>query len=334
MRILMITHYFYPRIGGVEKVIMELVENLPEHTISIITEKHESNLKDIEKFNSWTKVYRFQYPHKKYIGLIYIWKWIFNNRKLIKESDIIHIHDVFVWYLPFRFLYFSKPVYTTFHGWEGKLPIPITSLIQKRIAFLFSKKVIIVGKYLEKYYKLKADVITYNGTNIDKKQTQKIPDSFVYVGRLSDDTGLDLILTAISNSNNIKIEFLGDGELRNKCSQYGRVRGFVERPSDFLSKAEYCFAGGYLTILEAFAHKCLVFVCYQNSLKEDYFKNSPFSKYMIIAESPEELIRKIKFYQTHKNQKIKKIEAAYRWVQDQTWENLTKQYKKLWAMRS
>jgi len=36
------------------------------------------------------------------------------NRQLLQNADIIHCHDVFYWYLPFRFLYPHKPVFTPF----------------------------------------------------------------------------------------------------------------------------------------------------------------------------------------------------------------------------
>jgi hypothetical protein len=47
---------------------------------------------------------------------------MWNNRDLIKEADIIHCHDVFFWYLPFRFLFPQKKVYIPFHGYEGNNP--------------------------------------------------------------------------------------------------------------------------------------------------------------------------------------------------------------------
>ena len=97
------------------------------------------------------------------MGLVYIWFWLFKNKKLIKETNIIHCHDVFIWYLPFRFLYPHKKVYTTFHGWEGTWPIPWQNILQKRLANKLSNGTIAVGKYIGKYYGIKADKIIYGG---------------------------------------------------------------------------------------------------------------------------------------------------------------------------
>jgi glycosyltransferase involved in cell wall biosynthesis len=332
MKILMLTHYFYPRIGGVEKVVKKLSENLKGHEVSIITEKHDEMLKDVEDFNRWTVVHRFSYPHKKFIGLLYIWKWMWTKRKLIEKSDIVHVHDVFIWYLPFRILFPFKPVYMTYHGWEGELPIPLQSLIQKKLAYYLSKKTMVVGKHLEKYNHIKADAITYNGMDIPNKVSKKIRDTFVYVGRLSRETGLHLVLDTLSQLKNIDIEFIGDGELREECVRYGKVHGFIQDPTPYLAKAEFCFAGGYLTALDAFANKCFVFVCYQNKIKEDYFKMAPFAKYMVIEDSSDALLKRLKYYKTQKKQRIKQVEEAYNWVKDKTWEKVVDQYKMVWGI--
>jgi glycosyltransferase involved in cell wall biosynthesis len=334
MKIIMLSNFFSPRIGGVEKVVERLCEELKGHEVTIVTEKHEESLKDVEKFNEWTTVHRLEYPKKKYIGLLYIWKWMFVNRKLIKNTDLIHIHDVFIWYLPFRFLFPFKPVYMTYHGWEGKLPVPISSLIQKKLAYYLTKGTICVGAYLEKYYGIKAIQISYGGTDIPKKLTKKTSNSFVYVGRLSEDTGLSIILQSLEKLENYTIEFCGDGPLKSQCEKYGRVHGFVKDPSPYLAKAEFCLAGGFLTILESFANKCLVLVCYQNEIKEDYFKMAPFAKYMVIEGSPKKLSKKIHYYKTHKREKEKLVESAYNWVKDQSWENVADQYRQLWGINN
>lgn len=131
--------------GGVERHIREVGLSLRKkgHSITIISEES------------------IKYPKIKFIGLLYIWLWLWRNRKLIKETDIVHCHDVFIWYLPFRFLYYQKPVYTTFHGWEGVWPIPWKNIFLKRLAARFSRGTIAVGGYIEKYYGIKADKIIY-----------------------------------------------------------------------------------------------------------------------------------------------------------------------------
>ena len=145
MKILFMSRYKWPHVGGVEKHVYELVKRLKVkgNGVKIISEE------DIRQ------------PHIKFLGLIYIWFWMFRNRKLIENADIVHCHDVFIWYLPFRFLYPKKPVYTTFHGWEGIWPIPWKNILSKRLATKLSWGTFAVGHYIEKYYGIRADKITY-----------------------------------------------------------------------------------------------------------------------------------------------------------------------------
>lgn len=149
MRILFLARRVWPKIGGVEKHIGELSKVLKKkgHKVKIISEK------DIN------------YPNIKILGLLFIWFWFLRNRKLIEEADIIHCHDIFIWYLPFRFIYFKKPVYTTFHGWEGVWPIPLKNILIRRMANRLSSGTIAIGKYIEKFYGIKADIILYGGQN-------------------------------------------------------------------------------------------------------------------------------------------------------------------------
>jgi len=145
MNILFLVQHKWPHVGGVEKHVYEVSKRLKEsgQKVNIISEE------DIKC------------PKIKYLGLLYIWFWFFKNINLIKKSDIVHCHDVFIWYLPFRFLFPKKPVYTTFHGWEGKYPIPFKNIFLKRLANKLSMGSIVVGKYIEKWYGIKGDIITY-----------------------------------------------------------------------------------------------------------------------------------------------------------------------------
>lgn len=164
MKILFLTHYCHPHIGGVETHIRELSNMLriKGENITILTSKHYSKLRSNETING-IKVIRFSYPHIKIFGLLAIWVWLWKHRQIIRGSDVIHCHDVFIWYLPFRFLYPWKKVYTTLHGWEGVWPIPLKNILLKRMAAKLSTGTIAVGRYIEKYYGIKADKIIYGG---------------------------------------------------------------------------------------------------------------------------------------------------------------------------
>ena len=118
MKILFFSRLFYPHIGGVEKHVLEISRLLIKkgHKVCIITEKYENNLKSQEVIEG-IDVYRIDIKNKS--KKLSVWSWLFKNVNLIKDADVVHCHDVFFWYLPFRFLFPFKKVYTTFHGYES-----------------------------------------------------------------------------------------------------------------------------------------------------------------------------------------------------------------------
>ena len=104
MTILFLSRKFYPDVGGVEKHVLELGKRLIKNgnRVIVITESQgkEKQINGIEIFrikssNNWFKKF-------------YIWKWLWENRTLISISEIVHAHDVYFWYFPFRFLEISK----------------------------------------------------------------------------------------------------------------------------------------------------------------------------------------------------------------------------------
>jgi len=330
MKILFLTRLYWPHVGGVENHVSEIGKwlKVKGENVTVITSKHDKKLKIREKKNG-IEIVRFEQPKIKYFGLLYTWFWFLKNLDLIKDSDVIHCHDVFIWYLPFRFIFPKKKVYTTFHGWEGIYPIPGKNILQKRIASMLSSKTIAVGRYIGKYYGIKPDVVTFGAVNMPNKAEDKAINSIVYVGRLEEDTGLTVFLKVLSSLEGFKVDFCGEGELANECLKYGRVHGFVN-PTPFLKKSQICFASGYLTILEAMAHRCLVLTAYDNPLKKDYYRQTPFKNWIISSDNSAEITEVIKAFTKNEKEFSKMINEGYNWVKSQSWEKLSKQYLALW----
>src|SRR3989344_6830519 len=172
MTIIFLCRLFYPHIGGVEKHVFEISKRLRRqgHKIIIIAEKDTTSSvgslpKSIQKELRFFSIHYIFVKDTKWLKKFIIWKWLWKHKKLLSKADIIHCHDVFFWYLPFRFLYSRKPVYTTFHGWEGTWPIPWRNIVYKRLASRLSWGTIAVGKYIEKYYGVKVSRIIYGGND-------------------------------------------------------------------------------------------------------------------------------------------------------------------------
>lgn len=334
MNILFLTRLYTPHVGGVEKQVRELSKRLVDKgfKITIVTEKYRKNLKN-EDIIEGVRVIRISYPDKKYLGIICIWLALLKKIKMIIAADIVHTHGVFVWYLPFRFIFPLKPIYTTFHGWEGVYPIPTKNIILRKISATLSWKYFCIGKFIEKHYKVKANNTYYTAVDIPIKENYtKDHKTLLYVGRLDEDTGIRSILRCLNYLKGYNILFCGDGPLANECKKVGKVYGFVD-PRPHYEKAAICLSPGHTSILEAFTFKCLIITTYNNPVKRDYLKMTPFSNYIVVKKSPKKMAEMISYYSEHPGEAMPMIESAYDWVTAQSWSSITRQYLKLWGVR-
>jgi glycosyltransferase involved in cell wall biosynthesis len=261
MKLLFISNHSWPHVGGVEKHIKYISKELSDrgHSVKIISEEN------------------IKYPPIKFFGLLFIWFWLFKNRKLIKEADIVHIHDVYIWYLPFRFIYLKKKVYITIHGGQGKWPIPLKNKLLVKLAVKLSSGTICVGNFIPKYFGVKDDYVIYGGVDKKRKNNFKKEKLIIFLGRLEKETGVYDFVQNIKGYDNYRIEFVGDGRLRSICKKYGIVHGFCD-PVPFLQKAEICFAGGYLSALEALEYGCKLWTSGNTPIKKYYWKVFPYKK--------------------------------------------------------
>ena len=332
MKILFFSRLFYPHVGGIEKHLEKISEKLIQkgYSVAVLTTKYDDKLIGHEEYKGM-HIYRFYQPNIKFLGMFYTWFWLIKNIKLIKEADILHIHDVFIWYWPFKIIFPFKKIFLTIHGRWGEFPIPFKDLVQKKLAVWFSNGVIAVGDYIPKNYGIKADIVTYGATDIQEKSKLRFEkeNNIVFVGRMDKDIALSKTFKVFNKLENYHIDFCGDGELRTEAKKYGKVHGFTD-PLPFYKKAQYCFASGYLTILEAIANKCLVFAMYDHSLQEDYYKSTPFKDFIVISKDPQEMYQKFRYYESHQKELKDKVDKGYEWVKDQTWDKMVENYETLW----
>jgi len=269
-----------------------------------------------------------------------IWWWLWQHKDLIKNADIIHCHDVFFWYLPFRFIYPNKKVYITFHGYETKFPPSKKAILIRKISEWLSWGNICVGDYIKKWYGTKSDYVTYGAVDLktqnSKLKTQNYSSKLkiLFIGRLEEDTGVLIYLKALELMRQKKISFefeaCGNGSLRGEVERYGMVYGFVKDIGKYIVRSDFVFTSSYLSILEAISRGKIVFSVFQNKLKEDYLKMSPFAKWIIIENSPEKIIEKIHYFMKHQKEKKEILDIAYSWVKMQTWEKVISIYLQLW----
>ncbi|MGD9129298.1 MAG: glycosyltransferase family 4 protein [Candidatus Woesebacteria bacterium] len=341
-QLLILAPAYHPSLGGVETHLRETNQILAQkgYQIVVLSPKHKTDLKDEEEIDG-IRIIRFSYPQIKFLGLLVIWWQLFKlfiSKELFKIK-LIHIHDVSIWFWPFKLLSLihlwpKQKIVLTMHGWEGSFPIPKKNILYKRLAAKLADKVICVGSYIEKYYAVKADALLYGGVrHLGVTASRKKAKSIVYLGRLDQDNGLDVLLATLALLPDYRVNFCGDGPLRTECKKYGKVHGFLLAKDyrSYLKKAEICFAGGYLSMLEGMIHQCLVVAAYDNHLREDYLKMSLFKDYLLIDSSPEKLADQIKDYQKNSQKKEQFLKKVYNLAKKQSWEQVVEIYLDFYA---
>lgn len=359
MKVLFLTPRFYPEIGGVEKHVLEVSQELIKRgfEISILTEKpvnyqsvkvsdkdmHEvkrSHISGKTKFSNFQKlnIYRLNFGKAGRLKLFRIWKQMWKNRKLIHDADIIHCHDVFIWYFPLRFLYPRKKVFTTFHGWEGIYPPRSSAKLIRKVAEKLSRKNICIGRYIEKWYGTHADEISYGAVRISNfkyhiSNETNAKKRILFVGRISEDNGIKIYAECLKKLRNKKVDFefsaVGDGPLKQEFEAFHKVYGFVENSQKYIQQADIIFTSSYLSILESLAHNKLVISVFHNPLKKDYLTLTSFKNNIIITNSSDVIVDKILQFMNNKKVDTQLSQGAI-WAREQTWEVLTQQYITLW----
>ncbi len=307
MKVIYITKFFFPNIGGVENHVLQTVKKANINGINtvVICSKTMSTMSFKKgKFKSIDiEIKHIDYPKTKIFGLIYIWNWLIRNKNLLAGVKVVHVHDVMLWAIPLRILFPSLKFIVTFHGWEEIWPIPFKNILIRKLVKKLSSYSYSVGHYVDKYYRIKSNKIIYGAADIHNYKNQKDGNRIVYVGRLEENTGLLKFLKWLDNNPGFKVDFCGDGNLRSECERYGEVHGFTD-PNPFYKTCKTVVPGGYLAALEALNSGCDIKLFWNNKLKEDYWKMSPFYKL--------------------NGDKLKK------WARAQTWEKLANEYINLY----
>ena len=346
MKIIFFARRFYPLIGGVEKHILEISKKLVENNydVMVLTENYDF-LPEKEEING-IKIFRIRAGREGRVKKFKIWLNLLKYIKLMYSADIIHCHDIFFWYLPFRLLFPFKKVYTTFHGYEGNEIPGRKSIFMHKIAEKLSSGNICVGDYLQKWYGTKPDITTYGAVNIPKNirsNKRKSVKSALYIGRLEKEAGIMIYLRALNflkkENINLKLTVLGDGSQGEKAKEYAKknnlnvdFKGFVNDVYKYLPRFEMVFSGRYLGVMESFVFKKFVFVVFNNAIKKDYFGLAPYKDFIVIEKDPNKLSVQIANYIKHPDEYTGKINGAYDWVKKQTWDKLVNQYIELWGL--
>jgi glycosyltransferase involved in cell wall biosynthesis len=273
---------------------------------------------------------------KKFI----IWQWFWKHRSLFKDTDIVHCHDVFFWYLPFRLLSPRQKVFITFHGYEGVFPPAKKAVWIRKLSEWLAAGNICVGDYIKKWYRTNADFVTYGGVDLpdastvsDRQKGDKI--HVVMIGRLTEDIGTPQYLQALLKLKKAKFPFvltvLGDGRFKSALEPLGKVLGFVPEPQKYIREADIVLASSYLSILQALVYGKLVVAIYTNPLKKDYLELAPFRRWIKIV-SKNDLNTFFDQYRQNEANYTHSARAGQKWAERQTWKHVASLYYSLWQV--
>ncbi len=332
MNIVFLTRRFAPDMGGVETHVLQISKILVSqgHIVTVITQSQGAPIVD-----GVTVIRLPLYPDGKE-QKFHVWEWMLEHIHLFFNADVVHCHDVFFWYLPLRFLLPWKPVYTTFHGYETVFPPEKKAVRLRRVYEYLSWANICVGKYLEKWYGTKADMLMYGGVTPEQVYPMKKHTGLHigFVGRLTEDTGLPVYLEALSLMKKKKIactfDAFGDGPLKKETQKYGEAHGFVSDVQKKIADCDIVFAASFQSVLDAFAQKKYVIIVTQNQLKKDTFSTTPYAKDITLAENAQDILTAVMTYQKDPSAYAEKIEKNYQFAQKNSWEEIVKRYHQLW----
>ena len=341
MNITFLSPSFAPYKGGVEKHLDKIINCfiLDNHSVNLFCLRPHSPSKKSKNFNVH---YNALYKNGLQFRISILCTFICNFKTIFK-TDVFHFQDQvsFDYYYPFvRFFNFflKKPLYITYHGWEGIFP-PENKEIHKRAN---SSKIcnanLCIGDFIGKWYNLSPDIVSYGGVDIYEIKSNVNKNKFLFVGRLENDTGIIEYINAFivfngQNNNNYFLNICGDGSLREKIisiiSNEDQIHliGFVDEIETEIQNSNVILTSGYLGILESFSFKKNVIATHDHALKEDYLKgiNNYDSIFWVIENDVYELSKAMN-EATQENRGI----LAYDFAKNNTWEILKNKHYKLY----
>ncbi len=368
-KILFAARRYLPEIGGVELHIQQVIAELGSaDEVTVVAEQDAPGLSESEKIGK-TLIYRIPLPNY-HTQKWSIWKWWVHHWRLIFEADIIHIHDVFFWFLPFRLFFFWKKFYITFHGYEGVGNPKVKQQFWHQLAEVCTEGNLCIGGFHQKWYGVSPTIVSFGAVDsaiLDRQETSRVVKAkkmknanktedfdqtdhyslpsantiqIVFVGRLAADTGILVYLAALGGlqkTHNVNLDIFGDGPDSLLVKKYiaehdlsATMHGFVDQAEISWGKYQLAFVSRYLAILESFMAGVPVVAQYNVEIKRDYLELSPFKDWLITSATADEVEEATTWWLNGGNEANQKIWQAKAWASKQSWQQMTMNYQQLW----
>jgi glycosyltransferase involved in cell wall biosynthesis len=274
-------------------------------------------------------------PYSSLKSKVGVWAWMVGNIQLFKEADVIHVHDVYWWYFPLRFLLLRKASFITFHGYEGSGLPTLKAKIIRKVSEILADGSICVGAFMRKWYWAKPDQVIFGAADFTPTPLPHFK-SMVFIGRLDYDTGIMTYLEMLRYlPKEFTLDVYGDGPLLSKVQAIIKkqrlpvgLHEWTDEVEQVLKSSRYALVSRYLGIIEAMQVGRLVVAAYNNEIKKDYLLTHPQKTNMIIGREAKALAVQLLSLSTSQEKNM--IEPAQDWAKTQTWEKIARGYIHLW----
>lgn len=338
MTIVHLCRTYHPHIGGVETHVAEISRQFiaDGHRVVILTTQDRASEPLTEVVDGATVV---RQPVTGVDKKLATWKWIASQMFLLDAADIIQVHDVGWWLMPFWPLIEDK-AYITFHGWETQYPVRWQAKLQRWVMSVLSRGRVHVGDWIREFYWDKPTAVTYGGVRPPKNDTLinksiKKTLTITFIGRLAADNNIKLyiqFLTLLKEKGwKLSVHWIGDGPERSTAQSIGKVWGIIANPERHLAQSDVVLASSYLAILQAQSLGKIVCSFYDNPLKQRYLETYPANDLLLISDSAQIMAEKVSALFENVMQRRQIQEQARRFAQTRSWNSVVAMYYRLWS---
>ncbi|HLD58181.1 MAG TPA: glycosyltransferase family 4 protein [archaeon] len=364
MKITHVFHHFAPCTGGIETVIMELCKSLnARHECSVVClnkcPKGKKTLAEKETIEG-VKVQRIPFIN---LGL---YKFAPSVSRHLKGADIVHLHGInfFSDFLAVTKIFHGKKIVLSTHG--GIFHTNKKSILKNayffgwcRIALRAFEKIVCVSKndfeLFSKIVPREKLALIENGIDFEKfsmAKNEKTKNSFVFLGRMSRNKRIDLLIDAFAGlkrkTKDFELHIAGMDfdnileEMKRKAEESGIAENvfFHGEVSEkellellgssefFVSASEY--EGFGLTALEAMAAGCIPVLNKIDSFKNfvSAGKNGFIADFEKSAETAERIFE---ITEMEKKRKSEIAGNAAARAGDFSWEKKALEYEKVYS---
>lgn len=251
LNVMQVNKYYYPHIGGIERIVQQIAEGLSERTkmTVLVSSEDKGRYEENEK-----NINLIRLPRNIKIGNMPVSISLFKElRKLSDKQDVIHLHMPFpigdlacllsgyrgkfvLWWhsdvvRQKRLMFFYKPI--------------MKKMLQRADAIVVATKGHIEGSAYLKPYESKCWIIPFGveesierisdryfdikKNDIALWKVEKKPVRFLFVGRLVYYKGCDVLIKAFADVENAELYMAGTGELEEELIQLTKRLGITNK---------------------------------------------------------------------------------------------------------